>query len=234
MSLHIGAPAGAIGKRVLFPGDPLRARFIAETLLSDVIQYSTTRNMLGFTGFTRDGRCVSVQGSGMGMPSLSIYAHELINEYGVEEIIRVGTCGGLQEDLELNDIVLAQGACSDSNINRRRFKGLDYAPLASWNLLHEANRIAGNYTNATIHVGNVLSADLFYNDVDPKEWEMWAGYGVLAVEMESAELYTVAAKKKISALSILTVSDNLVTKEWMSAEDRQNSLLAMAKIAINL
>jgi purine-nucleoside phosphorylase len=234
MSLHIGAPAGAIAKRVLFPGDPLRAKFIADNLLLDVVQYNTTRNMFGFTGFTSGGRRISVQGSGMGMPSLSIYAHELINEYGVEEIIRVGTCGGLQENVELNDIVLAQGACSDSNINRRRFKGLDYAPLASWDLLHEAFRIARNYTDSAVHVGNILSADLFYNDVDPKEWEMWAKYGVLAVEMESAELYTVAAKKEIRALSILTVSDNLVAQTWMSADDRQNSLLAMAKIAINL
>ena len=234
MSIHIGAEKGAIAERVLFPGDPLRAKYIADTFLKDVVQYNAVRGMLGFTGTIRnDGQRVSVQGSGMGMPSLPLYAHQLITQYGVKEIIRVGTCGSLQADLRVGDVVLAQGACSESNLNRRRFKGMDYAPLANWELLRRAYEYADS-VDGPIRVGNILSADLFYNDIDPDEWKVWASYGVLAVEMESAELYTVSARLGARALSILTVSDNLADKEntAMSPADREGSLNRMVRIAL--
>ncbi len=233
MSIHIVAKPGDIAGRVLFPGDPLRAEYIAEEFLTDVVCYNTSRNMLGFTGFTPEGRQVSVQGSGMGMPSLAIYTTELIRDFGVKEIIRVGTCGALQEDIRLREIILAQGSCSESNLNRRRFKGMDFAPLASWDLLYRAFEIAQEL-DIPVRVGGILAADKFYNEEDPDEWWMWSKYGVLAVEMESAELYTIAAQFGIRALSILTVSDSLPHKTKISPEDRQSTLADMVKLALAL
>lgn len=233
MSTHIGAAEGAIADRVLLPGDPLRAQYIANNFLRDVTPYNTLRNMLGFTGFTPDGHRVSVQGSGMGMPSLSIYVNELISEYGVMEIIRVGSCGALQRGIRPRDIIIAQGSCSDSNMNRRRFRGMDFAPLADWDLLFRAHRTAGNL-QIPVRIGNILAADMFYNDADPEEWKLWASYGVLAVEMETAELYTLAARKGIQALSILTVSDCLPTGEQVAPKDRENTFTSMVHLALKL
>ena len=237
MSIHISGKKGAVAERVLFPGDPLRAEYVARNFLRDVTQFTHTRNMFGYTGYVAShiggtqGRRVSVMGSGMGMPSLSIYTHELIDCYGVKEIIRVGTCGSLQPDIRLRDIILAQGASSESNMNRRRFRGMDFAPLASWELLHAAFETATKLLGLRVRVGNILAADMFYNE-EREEWKMWAKYGVLAVEMESAELFTIAALKGIRALSILTVSDSLVTGKKIGSKARQSSLAAMVKIAL--
>lgn len=237
MSIHIGAEEKhAVAETVLLPGDPLRAEYIATTFLKEVEKYSAVRNMLGFTGYTDQGKRISVQGSGMGMPSLSIYVNELIDSYGVKKIIRVGSCGScgsFQSDIKVRDIILAQGSCSDSNINRRRFQGMDFAPIASWSLLQKASQVA-LMLGIHVRVGNILSSDLFYNNFDENEWKLWAEYGVLAVEMESAELYTLAAFKKIEALSILTVSDVLPTKVFLSSEERQSTFSDMVKIALQL
>ena len=233
MSIHIAAKSGDIAERVLFPGDPLRAEYIAQTFLTDVRRYNDSRNMLGFTGLTSGGQRVSVQGSGMGMPSLAIYATELIRDFGVKEIVRVGTCGALQPDIKLREVILAQGSCSESNLNRRRFKGMDFAPLASWDLLYKAFEMALEL-DLPVRVGNILAADKFYNEEDPDEWKMWAKYGVLAVEMESAELYTIAAQYGVRALSILTVSDSLPLGTKISPEDRQSTLADMVKLALAL
>ncbi len=240
MSIHIGAQEGQVASIVLLPGDPLRAEHIANQYLLGVKRYTTVRNMFGFTGecagylgkndsliFPR----VSVQGSGMGMPSLSIYIHELIKDYGVKTIIRVGTCGGLRKDLHPGDVVIAAGSCSDSGINRRRFKDMDFAPIADWELLYGAYETAKEL-EIPVRVGNILSADLFYNKHDEDEWKIWAGYNVLAVEMESAELYTVAAREGVRALSVLTVSDVLPTGESMSADQRQTAIHNTVPIAL--
>ncbi|MEK7619658.1 MAG: purine-nucleoside phosphorylase [Patescibacteria group bacterium] len=235
MSLHINADPGQIAGTVLFPGDPLRAKRIADEVLRDVVQYNTVRGILGFTGVTTIPNFgevrVSVQGSGMGMPSLSIYANELFNEFDVETIIRVGTCGGLRDDMKPGDLVIAQGACSDSNLNRRRFKGLDFAPLADADLFIAAV-LAARARDWKIRAGNILSTDLFYADHDPNEWKMWAASGVIAVEMETAELYTLAARKGRRALSVLTVSDVLPTHEAMNAHERETSFHRTVELAL--
>ena len=234
MSIHISAEKGQVAKVVLLPGDPLRAKRIAEEFLTDTEQYNAVRNMLGYTGTVTlpDGRRVrvSVQGSGMGMPSLSIYANELFH-YGVQTLIRVGTCGALQEHLHSGDLVIAQGGSSDSNLNRRRFKGLDFAPLPDPNLFVSAV-LAVRERGWQTAIGNVLSTDLFYADHAPEEWKMWAEAGVLAVEMETAELYTLATLKGRRALSVLTVSDVIPTKESMSAEQRETCYGRMVEIAL--
>lgn len=229
MSIHIGAKQGEIAKTVLMPGDPLRAKFVAETFLEDVICYNEVRGMYGFTG-TYKGKRISVQGSGMGIPSISIYANELVTEYGVENLIRIGTCGAMKEDINLKDVILAMSASTDSNINKIRFNNLDYAPTASFELLMKAYKAAVN-ENVPVRVGNVLSTDTFYGD-DPEAWKLWANFGVLAVEMEATALYTLAAKYNVNALAILTVSDSLVTHELTTAEERQKNLLQMIKISL--
>jgi purine-nucleoside phosphorylase len=235
MSLHIGAEFGTIAPIVLLPGDPLRAQRIAQEMLQDAVPYNTVRGMLGFTGRvdipSHGWVPVSVQGSGMGMPSLSIYANELFDQYGVEAIIRVGTCGGLRDDMRSGDLVIAQGACSDSSLNRRRFNGLDFAPLADANLFIAAV-LAAREREWEAMAGNILSTDLFYADHAPDEWKMWAAAGVLAVEMETAELYTLAARKGRRALSVLTVSDVLPTKEAMSSIERETSFEHMVELAL--
>jgi len=231
MSTHIGAQPGEIAERVLMPGDPLRAKWIAETYLEDAKCYTTVRNMLGFTG-TYQGVRVSVQGSGMGMPSASIYAHELLAEYGVRTLIRVGSCGALAEDLKLRDVLAAIGASTDSAMNRVRFDGLiDYAPVADFGLLRAAVDVAER-RGLAMRVGPVLAADAFYTD-RPDLYDTLADYGVLAVEMETAALYTIAAKFRARALTILTVSDHIKTGERTTAEEREQSFTDMVEIALD-
>lgn len=229
MSIHIGAKENEIAKTVLLAGDPLRAKFVADNMLENVVCYNNVRGMYGFTGYYK-GKRVSVQGSGMGMPSISIYAHELLSSYNVKNLIRIGTCGALQPDIKVRDIILAMGACTDSSMNKIRFKGLDYAPTASFELLKKAYDIASE-KGIDVRVGNIVSNDTFYYD-DPNMWKLWASYGVLAVEMEAAALYTLAAKFNAKALTILTVSDSVVTGEETTSEEREKTFTKMVEIAL--
>lgn len=231
MSKHIGAKEGQIAPTILLPGDPLRAKHFAETLLEDAMCFNEVRGMLGFTG-RFGGKRVSVMGTGMGIPSLSIYATELIREYDAKTLIRVGTCGALQPDLKLGDIVLAMAASTDSHINKIRFAGMDYAPTASFPLLLRAYEVTKDL-GCGARVGGILSSDTFYDD-DPESWRKWAAYGALVVEMETAGLYTLAAKFGVEALSILTVSDLLSTDEAATAEQREKGFLQMAEIALKI
>jgi purine-nucleoside phosphorylase len=231
LSTHIGAEQGQIAPTVLLPGDPLRAKYFAETMLEDVFCYNEVRGMLGYTGCYGDKR-VSVMGTGMGIPSLSIYVHELVTEYYVETLIRVGTCGALQPHLGIGDIVLAMAASTDSHVNRLRFGATDYAPTASFHLLSKAYEVASK-RGIRAYVGGVFSTDTFYVD-DPEWWKPWAAYGTLACEMETSGLYTLAAKFGKSALSVLTVSDNLVTGESATAKQRERDFTQMAEIALEL
>ena len=231
MSIHIGAKQGQIASTVLLPGDPLRAKNIAETMLEDAVCYNEVRGMLGFTGRYGDKR-ISVMGTGMGLPTLSIYVNELVAEYGVKTLIRVGTCGALQPYLKIGDIVLAMTASTDSHINKLRFGGMDYAPTASFNLLRKAYEVAVA-RGIKVQVGGIISSDTFYND-DPDWWKIWAEFGALVCEMETSGLYTLAAKFKVDALSVLTVSDSLVTGESSTAEQRERDFPQMAKIALEI
>ncbi len=231
MSFHISAKPGDIAETVLLPGDPLRAKHIAETMLENAVCYNQIRNMFGFTGFYK-GKRVSIQGTGMGMPSLAIYASELINDYHVRRLMRVGSCGALQPDLKLRDLILAMSASTDSSFNRLRFQGMDYAATASFRLLHQAYGIA-QQKGIAAKVGGVLSSDNFYS-ADPEQWKLWAQYGVLAIEMETAALYTLAAQNKVEALALLTVSDSLVTKAEETAEARQLAFTQMFEVALEL
>lgn len=231
MSTHIGAKPGEIAERVLMPGDPLRAKWIAETYLEGATCYSTVRGMLGFTG-RWNGVDVSVQGSGMGMPSASIYAHELVNEYGAKSLIRVGSCGALVEDLQLRDVIAAIGSSTDSNMNRMRFDGLiDYAPVADFGLLRTSVEVAER-RGISMRVGPILAADAFYTD-RPDLYDALADYGVLAVEMESAALYTIAARFRARALTILTVSDHIKTGEKTTSQEREQTFGQMVEIALD-
>ncbi len=232
MSTHIGAGKGSIAETVLLPGDPLRAKFLAEHFLEDAVCYNQVRGMLGYTGIYK-GKKVSVQGTGMGIPSHSIYVHELICDFGAKQLIRIGSCGALQGDIKLRDIILATCSSTDSAVNRIRFKGMDFAPPAGFMLLKRAYEYARS-RDINIKVGNVLSSDSFYNDDNPEGWKLWASYGVLAVEMETSALYTLAARFGVDALSILTVSDNIVTGEAAPAEDREKTYTDMMEIALDL
>ena len=231
MSIHIGAKPGQIAPTVLLPGDPLRAKHIAESMLENVILFNEVRGMLGYTGRYGDKR-ISVMGSGMGIPSLSIYVNELIAEYQVKTLIRVGTCGAFQPDLKIGDIILAMTASTDSQVNKIRFNGLDYAPAASFDLLLKAYQVAKE-RGIDVRAGGMLSGDTFYND-DPDWWKIWAEYGALVVEMETNALYTLAAKFKADALSILTVSDSLVAGEEATAQQREQGFTQMAEIALEI
>ena len=231
MSIHIGAEQGQIAPIVLLPGDPLRAKNIAETMLEDVFCFNQVRGMLGFTGRYGDIK-VSVMGTGMGIPTLSIYVHELVTEYHVKTLIRVGTCGSLQSHVKIGDIVLPMSSSTNSHINRLRFEGMDYAPTASFHLLMKAYEVAKEI-GARVHVGGMFASDTFYGD-DPEWWKKWAAYGVLVVEMETSGLYTLAAKFNVSALSVLTVSDSLVTGEFSTAEQRERGFTQMAEIALEI
>jgi len=231
MSIHIGAKQGQIAPTILLPGDPLRAKHIAESMLEDAILFNEVRGMLGYTGRYKDKR-VSVMGSGMGMPTLAIYVNELIREYQVKTLIRVGTCGAFQPDLKIGDIVLALTASTDSQMNKLRFSGMDYAPAASFELLLKAYQVAKE-RGIDVRVGGMLSDDTFYHD-DPNWWKIWAEYGALVVEMESSALYTLAAKHKADALSILTVSDSLVSGKEATAQQREQGFTQMAEIALEI
>jgi len=231
MSIHISAGPGDVADRVLLPGDPLRARWIAETFLTDAKEYTTVRNMLGYTG-TYHNIQVSVQGTGMGMPSASIYVHELINDYGVRTLIRVGSCGAITPDVELRDVIAAIGSSTDSAMNRVRFGAqIDYAPVADFDLLRGAvDQAAGR--GVPMRVGQVFAADAFYHNQD-ETYRQLAEHGVLAVEMETAALYTIAARHRARALTILTVSDHLLTDQHSTAEERERGFHAMAQIGLD-
>ena len=231
MSIHIGAEPGQIAPTVLLPGDPLRARWIAETFLDDATCYSEVRGMYGFTG-TWQGQPVSVQGSGMGQPSMSIYVNELFEDYGVQRIIRVGSCGAVSERLGLRDVVIASGACTDSSMNRLRFHGLDYAPVADFGLLRAAVEAAEARTDVTSHVGLLFSGDTFYNP-RAELMEPMVAHGALAIEMEASALYTIAASYGRKALAICTVSDHLVTREETTQQEREQTFGQMVEIALN-
>jgi len=226
---HIGANKGDIAETILLPGDPLRAKYIAETFLENVVQYNNVRGMLGFTG-TYKGKKVSVQGTGMGVPSIGIYAHELIAEFGVKNLIRIGTAGSYQENVKIRDVVLAMSASTDSAINKLRFNGADYAPTANAEMLFKAHEIA-KQKGLNVKSGNVFTSDTFYGD-DPNAWKKWAKFGVLCVEMETAQLYTTAAKLGANALTLLTISDSFITHEVTSAEERQTTFNEMIEVAL--
>lgn len=230
MSVHIGAKPGDIAEVVLMPGDPLRAKYIAENFLEDAVCYTEVRGMYGFTG-TYKGKKVSVQGSGMGIPSIGIYVNELIDQYGAKKIMRIGSCGSFQEEVKIRDVILAMSASTQSSLNDVTFKGMTFAPTASYSLFSKAVQAAENL-NIPFHAGNILSTDIFYND-DPEEWKIWQKHGVLAVEMEAAALYTIAAKKGIEALTILTVSDSFITSEVTTSEEREKTFTQMMEIALD-
>ena len=227
---HISAPEGALAPTVLLPGDPLRAKWIAESFLDAAELVTEVRNVFGYTG-TWNGNPVSVMGTGMGVPSISIYATELITHYGCERLIRVGSCGALVESVGMRDIVIGAGASTDSAVNRTRFGGYDFAAIADWSLLRSTVAAAERGT-ASVHVGNILTSDLFYSPNGADMTKMAAGMGVLAVEMEAAGLYGVAAEHGAAALAICTVSDHLVHHEVLSTDDRQQSFSDMVEIAL--
>lgn len=225
MSTHIGAEPGAIAPVVLLPGDPLRARWIAETFLEDVTCYSEVRGMYGYTG-TWQGHRVSAQGSGMGQPSMAIYVNELFREYDVQTIVRVGSCGGLTERVAIRDLVIASAACTDSSMNRITFEGLDYAPVADFGLLRDAAAAAPE-----AHVGLILSSDSFYA-TRPELTTRMVEHGVLAIEMEASGLYTLAARFGRRALAICTVSDHIVTGEETTSHEREQTFGRMVEVAL--
>ncbi len=231
MSIHINAQAGEIASTVLLPGDPLRAKYIANTLLDDVICFNEVRGMLGFTGNYGEKR-ISVMGSGMGIPTLSIYVNELVSEYNVQTIMRVGTCGALQPDLQIGDMVLAMTASTDSSTNKLRFNGMDFAPAADFDLLLKAYQ-AAQQRGIKVQVGSAFSGDTFYLE-DPEWWKIWAVNNTLVVDMETNGLYSLAAKLNFKALSILTVSDSLITHQESPAEQREKGFTQMAEIAIEI
>lgn len=230
LSIHIEAKDGEIADKILLPGDPLRARHIAETFLENPVQYNNVRGMLGFTGLYK-GERISVQGTGMGVPSISIYANELMQSYGVQKLIRVGTCGALKEDVNVRDVILAQGATTDSQVNRMIFGGIDFAPLADFTLLKNAYA-AAEKRNLAVRAGNVFTSDSFYRDNSKETNALLAKYNVLAVEMETTALYTLAQKFDRQALSILTVSDHIITGEETTAAERQTTFNDMIEIAL--
>ena len=229
MSVHIAAKNGEIADSVLLPGDPKRAKWIAENFLENAVCYTDIRGMLGFIG-TYKGKRISVQGTGMGIPSMSIYITELMKDYGVKTLIRVGSAGSYQEDVKIRDIVVALSTSTDSNINNRRFKGASFAPTVNFDLLSKVLKTAEE-KNIKIKAGNILTSDEFYND-DPSYFKKWAEFGVLAVEMETAALYTLASKYKAKALSILTISDSLVSPEITSSEEREKTFNEMIELAL--
>ncbi len=228
MSLHIAASKGQIAESVLLPGDPLRAQFIAENFLEEPVRYTDIRNMYGFTGRYK-GVPVSVQGSGMGMPSMGIYSWELITEYGVQNLIRIGTAGAFTDELELGDVFLALAASTDSNYQHAFDVPGQYSPSASWELIKKVYA-ASNETGIEFKAGNVVTCDVFYEFGD--WWKKWAKMGVKAVEMETAALYMNAAYNNVNALSIISISDNFVTGAKSTVEERQNSFTNMMKLAL--
>jgi purine-nucleoside phosphorylase len=227
---HINAKPGAFAKTLLMPGDPLRAQYIAETFLEDAQRVADVRNMFGYTG-TYKGKAISVMGSGMGVPSMSIYAKELITDYGVKNIIRVGTCGGVAPDVKLRDVIIAMGASTDSKVNRMRFNDHDFAAIADFELTQHAVA-AAKAKNVSVKVGNIFSADLFYNP-QTEMAEMLKRYGIVGVEMEAAGLYGVAAEFGARAMTICTVSDHILKGDSLSSADRQTTFDDMMLIALD-
>lgn len=227
---HISANSGDFAKTVLMPGDPLRAKFIADNFLDDVKCVTRVRNMYGFTG-TYKGKPISVMGSGMGIPSISIYATELYKDFGVEEIIRIGSCGAIRDDIKIRDIIIGMAASTDSNVNRQRLNHCDFAACADFSLLQKVVNTA-NKNDINVHVGNIFTADLFYTP----NFDMFAKMeklGILAVEMEAAGLYGVAAEYGKKALTVLTVSDHIKTGEETTAEERENTFKEMMELTLN-
>jgi purine-nucleoside phosphorylase len=229
MSLHIEAKKGEIAETILLPGDPLRAKFVAEFFLEDAVCYNKVRNIFGYTGIYK-GKRISVQGTGMGIPSISIYATELIKDYGVKNLIRIGSCGAIKPEINLRDIILAEGASTDSQTNKLVFGGADFAAIANFELLLKAYHVVKE-KKMKVHVGNVLSSDIFYYD-DPDFWKIWAKYGVIAIDMEATALFSIAAKYGVSALTILTVSDQIVRGEATTSEERETGFSKMIEIAL--
>lgn len=229
MSFHIEAKIGEIAESVLLPGDPLRAKYIAETFLEDVVCYNNVRGMLGFTG-TYKGNRVSIQGTGMGMPSASIYIHELINDYGAKNLVRIGTCGAIQHDVNLRDVLIAQAAATDSAIIRNQFPGYDFPQIGNFDLIKTAYEI-GVGKGLNLRVGNVLSSDVFYTE-DKDAVTKLGRHGVLAVEMETAALYYLTVKFGVKGLSLLTVSDHILTGEQTTAQERQTTFNDMIEVAL--
>ena len=227
---HVGAQVGEIAESVVMPGDPLRARYIAENYLEGARLVTEVRNMLGFTGTYR-GLPLSVMSHGIGIPSISLYVSELLTHYGVRRIVRAGSCGTVQANGKLRDIVIAMGACTDSGVNRMRFGGYDYAPIASYELLEAAVRCARE-SGLDVRVGNVFSADLFYTP-DVAMFDTMEKYGILGVEMETAGLYALAAEHRAEALAICTVSDQIRTGEALSTDERERSFDAMIRLVLD-
>ena len=226
---HINAADGAFAETVLFPGDPLRAKYIAETFLENVEQVTDVRNMFGYTG-TYKGTRISVMGSGMGIPSASIYATELIKDYGVKNLIRVGTCGAISTDVKVRDVIIGMGACTDSQVNRLRFKGQDFAAIADYSLLSAVVK-AAEAKGTKFRVGNVFSADLFYTP-DPSMFDVMEKMNILGVEMEAAGLYGVATEFGAKALCVVTVSDHIRTGEKTSSDERQTTFNEMIEMTL--
>ncbi len=229
MSLHMEAKKGEIAETILLPGDPLRAKFVAENYLEDAVCYNKVRNIFGYTG-TYKGKRISVQGTGMGIPSMSIYVTELIRDYGVKNLIRIGSCGAIKPEINLRDVILAEGASTDSQTNKLVFGGADFAAIANFELLLKAYNVVKE-KKMQVHVGNVLSSDIFYSD-DPNFWKIWAKYGILGIDMEATALYSIAAKYGVNALTILTVSDQIVHGEATTSEERQTGFSKMIEIAL--
>ncbi|CAD2077542.1 purine nucleoside phosphorylase DeoD-type [Phocicoccus schoeneichii] len=229
MSIHINAKQGEIADTILLPGDPLRAKYIAETFLEDPVQFNDVRNMFGYTG-TYKGKRISVMGTGMGVPSISIYVNELMNDYGVKNLIRVGTCGAIQKDVKVRDVIIAQSASTDSFQNRKLFKNVEYAPTSDFELLLSSYNEAKK-RGVEVKVGNVFTADSFYDANG--DIEQLADYGVLALEMECSALFTIAKKYDARALGILTVSDHVLTGELTTPEERQTTFNEMIEIALD-
>lgn len=226
---HISASLNEFAETVLMPGDPLRAKFIAENFLEDAKLITTVRNMLGYTG-TYKGKKISVMGSGMGIPSISIYATELYKDFGVENIIRIGSCGAVRDDIKIRDIIIGMAASTDSNVNRQRFNQFDFAATADFSLLHKMVNTAERL-NQEVHVGNIFTADLFYTP-QPDMFALMEKHGILAVEMEAAGLYGVAAEYGKKALTVLTVSDHIKTGEQTSSDERESTFKEMMLLTL--
>lgn len=230
-SLHLEAELGEIAETVLLPGDPLRAKHVAETMLTDAFCYNRVRGMFGFTGYYQ-GKRISIQGSGMGMGSAGIYVNELISTYQVKKIIRVGTCGAIQPDLDLGQVIIAMSASGDSDANSRHFRGMHYAATADFDLLYAAVQAAERLGIKTVQ-GPIFSTNTFY-DTESHRWDVWQRHGILGVEMESQILFTLAKRLNAQALSILTVSDNILTGALSSQQERERSFNDMMRIALEI
>lgn len=231
MTTHIGAEKGEIAEKILLPGDPLRAKFIAENFLDDAKCFNEVRNMFGYTGKYK-GKEVSVMGTGMGVASIGIYSYELINDFGVKDLIRIGSCGSYQEYIDINDIILVQGASTDSSYAKQFALDGSYSALSSFDLLVKARDIAESM-NLSYYVGNILTSDVFYNN-DVNMWKKWESLDILGVEMESYGLFTNASLLGARALSILTVSDSFYKENKLTAEEREKSLENMIDLALEI